>query len=309
MNASTPLIRALAARLKRRPISGWTLVLDEIRPLRQRVGWVFINVGVAAEKGRRRGGPAMTAIVSSGGRDVKPWIEGRFYPTIEIDGATIRTRIAGIEDELIAVMGEVIPPGGHLMIDYESGGQEQTFNELRLGISPAATSLGGRMLAAGFVGEFKDWYFSEGGYEGPRKLQANKPPDAAAARRAIANRIRELREFKRFRPHKIRDAETGLRFIFAQTRVDELIDHLRKHRPPRRTLRLLRVSDLIASITQALHKISPSKLAEAARETPAAAKYPEGMRLLTELAKHENMARPARSAGAHGRRRRPVPSR
>lgn len=254
MSASNPFLRALAVRFARRRIGRWRLTLDEVRPLRTRVGWFHISVGLAGEGGQRIGGPVMTAIVSGGGRGVKPWIEGRLFPEVRADGRRIGTRAEGIEDELIAIMGAAIPPGGHLMIDYESGGQEETFNELRLGVPPAATSLGARMLAAGLVGEFKDWYFSEGGHEGPRKLQANKPPDQRSRDAALAERIRELRGFlKLLLPKKRADAKIVAR---ARARAVELIR--------------------IASI---------------------------------EPIGSEHKARPARSARAHGRRRRRSPSR
>jgi hypothetical protein len=265
MSATNPIVRALQKKFARRRIGAWRLILDQVRPFLQRVGWFHISVALASGNGRRIGGPAMTAIVSGGGRGVKPWIEGRLYPTIKIGSETIRTRAAGIQDELIAIMGEVIPLGGHLMIDYESGGQEQTFSELRAGIPPAATSLGARMLVVGFVGEFKDWYFSEGGHEGLRKLQANKPPDALAARRAIAQRIEELEVCrKRLNDTNHSDTMAGL---IQRTRI--LIEHLEKRRPAHRTLEALRAGEV----------------------------------------SRENRARPARSARARGRRRRPVPSR
>jgi hypothetical protein len=255
MSKINPFLNALIRRLKRLRANRWRLTLDEIRPFRDRVGWSHISVGLAGEKGRRVGGPVMTAIVSGGGRGVKPWIECRLYPEV-IAGAdrTIATRAEGIEDALIAVMGAVIPPGGHLMIDYESGGQELTFNELRLGIPPAATSLGARMLAAGLVGEFKDWYFSEGGHEGPRKLQANKPPDDRSRHAAITARLRELRGFLKSLPSKDRAPAE----IVAQARE--------------------RAADLIRIMN------------------------PKPVR-------SERKARPARSADAPGRRRRPTPSR
>ncbi len=83
------------------------------------------------------------------------------------------------------------------MIDYENPGQEETFAELGLRVPAPASYLGSLMFRAGFRGEFKDWYFSEGGHEGPRKLQGNKSPDRAAARRALANHRRELSAFVR----------------------------------------------------------------------------------------------------------------
>lgn len=253
MSEANPFLHTLADRLARCRIRRWRLTLDEARALRERVGWFHIGVGLAGEDGQRIGGPVMTAIVSGGGRGVKPWIECRLYPELLSGDRRIGTRAEDIEDELIAIMGAAIPPGGHLMIDYESGGQEQTFNELRLGVPAAASSLGARMLAAGLVGEFKDWYFSEGGHEGPRKLQANKPPDEKSRRAAIAKRIRELREFLR-QPLPAERAEA------------EIVARARE-----RAAELIRVVSL-----------GPIR--------------------------SERKARPARSAGARGRRRRPAPS-
>ncbi len=83
------------------------------------------------------------------------------------------------------------------MLDYESAGQEETFAELVLGVPPPASYLGFLMFRAGCCGEFKDWYFSEGGHEGPRKLQANKSPDAAAEKLALREHMRRLRAFIR----------------------------------------------------------------------------------------------------------------
>lgn len=253
MSKANPFLRTLTERLARCRVRRWRLTLDEVRPLRERVGWAHISIGLAGADGRRIGGPVMTAIVSGGGRGVKPWIEARLYPELLVGGRRIGTRAEGIEDQLIAIMGAAIPPGGHLMIDYESGGQEQTFNELRLGAPAAATELGARMLAAGLAGDFKDWYFSEGGHEGPRKLQANKPPDEKSRRAASDKRIRELRSFLT-RPLPAERAEME---IVARAR--------------HRAAELIRVAS-----------IEPVTIAR--------------------------KARPARSAAAHGRRRRPAPS-
>lgn len=83
------------------------------------------------------------------------------------------------------------------MLDYENAGQEETFAELVLGVPPPASYLGFLMFRAGCRGEFKDWYFSEGGHEGPRKLQANKSPDAAAEKLALRGHLKHLRAFIR----------------------------------------------------------------------------------------------------------------
>src|SRR5260370_24266678 len=78
------------------------------------------------------------------------------------------------------------------MIEYESPGQHETHAELLLRVPPVASYLGSLMFHAGFRGDFKDWYISEGGHDGPRKLQANKSPTAAPARAAMRNHLRDL---------------------------------------------------------------------------------------------------------------------
>jgi len=168
----------------------------------------------------------MTGIVSAGGRGVKPWIECRLFPIVtNASGNSIDARALGLEAKVVGMLGDLIPPGGHLMIDYENPGQEETFAELVLRVPPAASYLGSIMFQAGFRGEFKDWYFPEGGHEGPRKLQANKSPDRAAARRAIANHRRELSAFVA-RPLPSDSAQTAI-VRRAQSRARRLLKLLR----------------------------------------------------------------------------------
>jgi len=128
----------------------------------------------------------MTGLISGGGRGVMPWFEGRIYPWLELaNGERFDARKEGLEADLINLISSLVPSGGHLMLEYESSGQSETHRELLLRVPPAATHLGALMFAAGFRGHFKDWYISQGGHEGPRKLQANKSPNTAAAREAL----------------------------------------------------------------------------------------------------------------------------
>jgi hypothetical protein len=202
---------ALAARLDRQKIGAFVLEVTEMRPLRARAGWMHVTVSIRDRRGVLSVSSLMTGIISAGGRGVKPWAECRIFPTVAFqvrdsqsvksqarppnDIEKIDVRQMQLEEGIIALLGRLIPPGGHLMIDYENPGQEETFAELALRVPPAASHLGSIMFRAGFRGLFKDWYFSEGGHEGPRKLQANRPPDRAAARRALATHRRELSAF------------------------------------------------------------------------------------------------------------------
>jgi hypothetical protein len=184
------------------------LVLIELQEVRLRAGWLRFALTVRDEDGQPARTPLMTGLISGGGRGVMPWCEGRIYPWLEFaNKERFDAREAGLEAELISLIGSLIPAGGHLMLEYESPGQSETHRELLLRVPPAATHLGALMFAAGFRGHFKDWYISEGGHEGPRKLQANKSPNAAAARDALRFNLEELKQFiKRQPPENAVDA-------------------------------------------------------------------------------------------------------
>ncbi len=187
-----------AAALPSRDGRSYRLSLGELKPVPRRAGWFYVALGLGAEAAGPSRTPLAAGIVSGGGRRVMPWMELRVYPTVELaDGTHLDARAAGLEAAFIDRVGQVIPRGGHLMIEYESPGQSDTHAELLLRVPPAATYLGALMFQAGFRGPFKDWYISEGAHEGPRKLQANKSPTAAAERAALTDHRAELTRFVR----------------------------------------------------------------------------------------------------------------
>jgi hypothetical protein len=208
-----PLAKQIAERLGsgRLPTNvgrPFELIINELKEVRLRAGWLRFALTVRDENGQPARTPLMTGIISGGGRGIMPWLEARIHPWLELaDGQPFDGRAAGLEAEIIRLIGTLIPAGGHLMIEYESPGQSQTHRELLLRVPPAATHLGALMFAAGFRGHFKDWYISEGGHEGPRKLQANKSPSAAAAGEALRSNLGELKQFiKRPLPQNAEDA-------------------------------------------------------------------------------------------------------
>ncbi|MGH7987591.1 MAG: DUF1122 family protein [Candidatus Binataceae bacterium] len=173
----------------------WRLVLSQLTPFRARVGWFYLAVTLAPADSESSLSPLMEGIVSGGGRGVRPWFECRLFPMVKAAGGDINTRALGLEAGLVDLLGALVPDGGHMMVDYETSGQADTHAELLLGVPPLATYLGALMFDAGFRGELKDWYFSEGGHEGPRKLQANKSPSPKAAAAAMRNHLTTLRTF------------------------------------------------------------------------------------------------------------------
>lgn len=81
------------------------------------------------------------------------------------------------------------------MVEYDSPERAATARALARGVPPLATPLGAALLAAGCGPGVRDWHISEGGREGPRKLQGFRPLDAAQARGRAESAARELRDF------------------------------------------------------------------------------------------------------------------
>jgi hypothetical protein len=188
----------LTAKINAHRLGRFSLAVTGQRPVRPRVGWLYVDVALVDPEGDVSTSRFVSAIVSGGGRGVKQWVECRIFPQVEFgNGRVVNAREWRFEADFIGLLGQLIPPGGHLMIDYDSGGQDLTLAELVAQVPPPASHLGELMFRAGFCGQFKDWYFSEGGHEGPRKLQANKSPNPAAAKAALLDHLRTLKQFVR----------------------------------------------------------------------------------------------------------------
>ena len=104
-------------------------------------------------------------------------------------------RQTGLDRELLKRIADLIPPGGHMMIEYDSPAQQETARSLELGIPAAATHLGYLLYSIGCEAGFRNWYFAEGGSEGPRKLQGYKPLNAEHAQEKARDLARDLLEF------------------------------------------------------------------------------------------------------------------
>ena len=102
---------------------------------------------------------------------------------------------------IFALFLSVIPPGGHLMVEYDSPQRAETARALALGVPPIATPLGELLFRLGYAARFKDWQIAEGGSEGPRKLQAYHAPSEEQAHRWQHEARQELDVFLRSSQH------------------------------------------------------------------------------------------------------------
>ncbi len=110
------------------------------------------------------------------------------------DGRSVEVP-AGIERLVFQRLGDLVPPGGHLMAEYDSPSRVVTARALYMKVPPIATPLGALLAAAGCGVAFKDWYISEGGREGPRKLQGFRALDREHSRVRTAEMVATLEAF------------------------------------------------------------------------------------------------------------------
>ena len=139
--------------------------------------------------------PFLVGLHNSGPFPAYNWIDvARYDGAASVDGGEGIELADAPERRLFRLLGNLVPPGGHLMLEYESDHARSTERMLSLGLPPVATPLGYLLFLAGCV-SFRDWYISEGGREGPRRLQGFKPADAASAAGKAATIAAELRGF------------------------------------------------------------------------------------------------------------------
>jgi hypothetical protein len=166
-------------RLEGRPLGEYQLHLQRMKPLHLS-GWRGFSLALKDREGTLAQPPVAEGIYSAGGKDgVKPWMDITVTEGIQFGaGRTLNLRQSGLIHGLFQTLAQLIPPGGHLMVSYEDSDplHRETARALSAGVPPVLTPLGFLLFVGGFR-LVKNWYLSEGGHEGPRKLWGEKPPD------------------------------------------------------------------------------------------------------------------------------------
>lgn len=149
--------------------------------------------------------PVFSGVFSAGrpSQSIAGWVDGDYFETASFpDGSRISLSERALDEELFKMLGELVPAGGSLMVSYTLFSKEsKVHRETKLGLDrgypPVVTPLGFLLFIAGCGMGFKDWYFAEGGREGPEKLQGYKPIDEEVARQKAEQMLQELRAFSR----------------------------------------------------------------------------------------------------------------
>ena len=162
---------------------------------RNTVGAQYVRLHLVSPLGRPIE-PVVYALQGSGPRPGHHWVDVLYYAeTLTVDdGRTVHVP-GGVERRIFEQLASAVPPGGHLMAEYESPARSVTAAALAAGVPPIATPLGALLYAVGCGDAFRDWYHPAGGREGARKLQGFRAPNEAHARERGLVLLAELRAF------------------------------------------------------------------------------------------------------------------
>jgi len=187
-------------------LDNYTLHLGEIKQLKMS-GWRGFKLYLQDSLGILSKNPVIRGIYSIGRKkEVKPWMDLEYHEELKFfkreeakDKFSISSQ--GFGRMLFQCLGDIIPPGGHLMVSYENRQKIHinTVKSLNIGIPPVVTPLGFLIFISGFQ-HIKDWYLAEGGFEGPRKIWGEKAPDASWAQTFYEETAKQILQFLKRKP-------------------------------------------------------------------------------------------------------------
>ncbi len=161
-----------------------------------RFGARYFSLYLHDTDGRQSREPVLSGLHNSGPLPSYNWIEvAETHELVTLDdGHDVDIGEKDLE-YLFGLMLRLLPPGGHLMVEYDSPQRAETARALALGVPALASPLGQMLFRVGFGAHLKDWQIAEGGREGPRKLQAYKSPSPEDTRRWEQGATRQLEAF------------------------------------------------------------------------------------------------------------------
>jgi hypothetical protein len=166
-------------RLQGHPLGRYRL-LALLGP-KSNVGARYLQLLLVDSDGRMTEEAVAFGLHNSGPYPGYNWAEViRYEPSPRLGAETADLRSEELEEPLFRALSHLVPAGGHLFVEYESPAQKESERILGLGYPPVTSPLGFLLFRVG-CRSFRDWYISEGGREGPRKLQGYKPLNEALA--------------------------------------------------------------------------------------------------------------------------------
>jgi len=220
----------LLENLQGKRLNGYTLHLDKFRQL-PLSGWREFALYLYNSHDMQSEYPVIRGIYSVGGKDgVKPWMDVVYseiatFSVSEKFKNNIFLHSENLDRKLFQYLGEIIPPGGHIMVSYEEEEKihSDTMHSLNIGIPPVATPLGLLIFLAGFQ-YVKDWYLSEGGFEGPRKLWGEKSLNETVAQTFYQKTFHQISTFLERKPSSTHQELE----VAAKERAKEIVEVIKR---------------------------------------------------------------------------------
>ncbi|MPZ98697.1 MAG: DUF1122 domain-containing protein [Dehalococcoidia bacterium] len=163
---------------------------------RNQVGARYFRAFLRSDDLGRTTVPVVTGLANQGPYPAYNWVDVTdFEDHLPLDDGREVVVPEAIDLRIIGRLAELVPPGGHLMAEYDSPSRSSTARALAARVPPAATPLGAMLFAVSCGVAFKDWYISEGGREGPRKLQGFRALGEAHERQRAPEMLESLEAF------------------------------------------------------------------------------------------------------------------
>ncbi|HJM88500.1 MAG TPA: DUF1122 family protein [Dehalococcoidia bacterium] len=164
----------------------------------------------------------LLGIVNTGPVAGHNWVEVIDYrEVLPMDSGQEVTVPESVERVVFGHLAQLVPVGGHLMVEYDSSARSMTARALAAGAPPRATPLGETLAATGCGVAIRDWYTSEGGREGRRKLQGFRAVDGDHQHQRDRETLVALRQFFDNSAHLEWDLQSKTRGI-AEQAITEL---------------------------------------------------------------------------------------
>lgn len=144
--------------------------LQVLLGLKNRFGATYFYILIKNSSGGVSRQPVVTGLYNRGSCPANNWIEViNIAYRVDFDSSEredLDSSSDRLTTQLLRYMVDLLPPGGHIMVEYEGEKQLDMERLLSRGVPPAATPLGYELFNAGCGFSFKDWYFAEGGTKG-----------------------------------------------------------------------------------------------------------------------------------------------
>jgi hypothetical protein len=159
------------------------------------VGSRYFQLWLSDSGGQLSEEPLALGLHNSGQFPAFNWIElAQYREMLHVGDDVVDLRTTSLELTVFEQLALFVPPGGHIMVEYDSPSHRATQRILTLGYPPVCSPLGHLLFRIG-CRSYRDWYISEGGREGPRKLQGFMPLKEEVRREKEERLRRELTDF------------------------------------------------------------------------------------------------------------------